>query len=132
MIWNVLYHLNEFPNDFLKYWDVHIWGLKDTRLEFFEHIKTTSGTRITPNMPSGVTGKYRIDLFLHDDRNDYLNRENSNRVQHELCHARLFGTAFFVDGVHNNGDRFTIKFWYWDKILWKRFQLSVIDIRAFI
>lgn len=132
MIWNVLYHLEEFPSDFLKFWDIHIWGLEDTKLEFFEHVKTTSGTAINPNMPSGVTGKYRIDLFLHDSSNEFLSRENSDRVQHELCHARLFGNAYFVKGVHETTDRFIIKFWYWNKIIWKKFQLSIIDIRPFI
>ena len=41
------------PNvgSWLKKWDIHIWGLEDTNPQFFEHISTTSGQRINPNMP---------------------------------------------------------------------------------
>ncbi len=135
MIYNILANLEEFPADFLKYWDIHLWGLEDTNPAFFDHIETTDGTKINIDMPSGVTGKYRIDCFLHDSNERMRTRENSQVVMEELCHARLFGTAYFVKGVHDNkrdGKRFKISFWYWTGIWWSRFYVSVIDIREYI
>ena len=133
MVENVLLNLGVPVYKFKSEWDIHLWPLCATNTQFFEHIKTTSGQKINPNMPSGVTGKYRIDLYLHDSDNDFKARENSDRVQHELCHAILYGTPNFVKGVHDNvGDRFIIKFWYRSGLLWKRFQLSIINIKRFI
>jgi len=130
---NTLLHLDEFPSDFLELWDIHVWGLEDTNPQFFEHINTTSGQRINPNMPSGVTGLYRMDLYLHDSRNEFKQRENADRIQHEVCHARLIGTPDFVSGVHSNiNNRFKVSFWYWDRFIWKRFVLSIIDIRSYL
>ena len=117
----------------IKKWDIHVWNLKDTNPQFFEHIETTSGQRINPDMPSGVTGKYRMDLWLHDSSNVFKLRENSDRIMHEVCHAVLIGTKHFVSGVHDNvGNRFNVKFWYWNKYFWRRMQLSIIDIRKFM
>ena len=117
----------------LKVWDIHVWGLEDTNPQFFEHITTTSGQKINPDMPSGVTGKLRIDLFLHDSRNEFKQRENSDRIMHEVCHARLYGSPDFVSGVHNNiNNRFNVEFWYWDRFIWKRNVLSIIDIRSYL
>ena len=117
----------------LKVWDIHIWSLDDTNPQFFEHIKTTSGQKINPNMPSGVCGKFRIDLFLHDSNNEFKQRENSDRIMHELCHARLYGSPDFVSGVHNNIDnRFNVEFWYWDNFKYKKFMLSIIEIRQYL
>ena len=117
----------------LKVWDIHVWGLEDTNPQFFEHITTTSGQKINPDMPSGVTGKLRIDLFLHDSRNEFKQRENSDRIMHEVCHARLYGSPDFVSGVHNNiNNRFNVEFWYWDRFIWKRNVLSIIDIRSLL
>lgn len=133
MIRNILLNLDtQDTYRWLKKWDIHIWGLEDTNPEFFEHVKTTSGQKINTNMASGVCGKYRIDLFLRDSDNSFVTRENSDRVQHELCHAKLYGTPDFVSGVHDNIDnRFLIYFWYWNKFRWSKMQLSVIDIRPF-
>ena len=117
----------------LKVWDIHVWGLDATNPQFFEHITTTSGQKINPDMPSGVTGKLRIDLFLHDSRNEFKQRENSDRIMHEVCHARLYGSPDFVSGVHNNiNNRFNVEFWYWDRFIWKRNVLSIIDIRSYL
>ena len=117
----------------LKVWDIHVWGLDATNPQFFEHITTTSGQKINPDMPSGVTGKLRIDLFLHDSRNEFKQRENSDRIMHEVCHARLYGSPDFVSGVHNNiNNRFNVEFWYWDRFIWKRNVLSIIDIRSLL
>jgi len=133
MIENVLLNLNKDVYDFITFWDIHIWGLDKTNTQFFEHINTTSGQKVNPNMPSGVTGKQRIDLYLHDDKNDFKNRENFDRLQHEMCHALLYGTPHFVKGVHDNvSNRFTIKFWYWGGLFWRQFQGTVIDIRKFL
>jgi len=117
----------------LNKWDIHVWDLKDTNPQFFEHVQTTSGQKINPNMPSGVTGKYRMDLWLHDSNNDFKARENSDRIMHETCHAILIGTPHFVSGVHDNvSNRFKANFWYWNKFRWSKFTLSIIDIRPFV
>lgn len=135
MVWNTLLHLDIDNRDFLRRWDIHFWGLGDMNTQFFEHITTTSGTKINPNMAAGVTGKYRIDFWLIDTNNEFISRSNSDRVQHELCHAVLFGKPEFVSGVHEankNRDYFKVKFWYWNKIRWSRFQLSILDIRKYL
>ena len=116
----------------LDKWDIHVWDTSDTRTEYFGHIYTTSGQKINPGIPSGVTGKYRMDLYLHDSQNSFKARENSDRVMHEVCHAILIGTPDFVSGVHNNlNNRFTVSFWYWDRFKYSKFQLSIIDIRKY-
>jgi len=116
----------------IKKWDIHVWDLKDTNPQYFEHIKTTSGQKINPDMPSGVTGLYRMDLYLHDSQNIYKARENSDRIMHEVCHAILIGTDSFVSGVHNNvNNRFKVSFWYWDRFKYTKFYLSIIDIRKY-
>jgi len=116
----------------LKKWDIHVWDVSDTRTAYFGHIKTTSGQKINPDMPSGVTGKYRMDLYLHDSQNVFKARENGDRIMHEVCHALLIGTPDFVTGVHNNiKNRYTISYWYWDRFKYTKFYLSVIDIRKY-
>ena len=114
-------------------WDIHVWDLKDTNPQFFEHVKTTSGQKINTSMPSGVTGKFRMDLYLHDSSNVFKARENSDRIMHETCHAILIGTPHFVSGVHDNiNNRFQATFWYWDRFKYTKFTLSIIDIRAYL
>ena len=135
MIWNVLLNLSVPWKNFMDTWDIHIWSLKDMNTEFFEHITTTSGTRINPNMAAGVTGQYRIDLYLIDDSNDFISRSNSDRVQHELCHAVLYGKPEFVSGVHKKNDErdyFHICFWYWNRFRWSRFQLAILNIKEYL
>ena len=137
LIENQLLHLGVGVYDFISSWDIHFYSLAQTESSFFDHVKTTSGQAINPNMPSGVTGQKEIRFWLHDSENDFKNRENSDRVQHEVCHAVLFdkyGTqgGTWVNGVHQETKRFTIKFWYWHKFFWRRFQLSVIDIRKLL
>jgi hypothetical protein len=131
---NTLAHLQVINvGRWLKRWDIHVWPLSETNTQFFEHIKTTSGQKINPNMPSGVTGQFRMDLYLHDSRDPLKERENSDRIMHELCHARLINSEWFVKGVHSMVNiRFPVKFWYWDRFKYKRFQLSIIDIRQFL
>ena len=133
-VWNTLAHIKVYNiGRWLKKWDIHVWDLKDTNPQFFEHIKTTSGQKINPNMPSGVTGKFRIDLYLHDSRNVFKLRENSDRIQHEICHALLIGTPHIVSGDHDNiNNRFTVNYWYWDRFKYTKFTLSIIDIRKYL
>ena len=131
--WNILLHLDQSGKDFLKKWDIHLWCLEKTNVKFFEHVLSTSGGKINPKMPSGVTGKYRIDLYLHDKISPLHTLENLDRLQHEICHAVLYKTPHFVKGVHDNvSNRFKIKFWYWKKFFWASTQISIIDIRKFL
>jgi len=130
---NTLINIDEYPYDFLEIWEIHVWGLGDMDTRFFDHIKTTSGQKINKEMPAGVTGLFRMDLWLHDSTNDFKERENSDRIQHELCHARLINTPEFVHGVHSMVNiRFQTTFWYWNKWRYSRFTLSIIDIRQFL
>ena len=133
-IWNTLLNLKvNNIGRWLDKWDIHVWDLKDTNPQFFEHVKTTSGQKINTSMPSGVTGKFRMDLYLHDSSNVFKARENSDRIMHETCHAILIGTPHFVSGVHDNVDnRFQANFWYWDRFKYTKFTLSIIDIRAYL
>ncbi len=128
---NILLNLGIDVFSFLDKWTINIYSLEQTDTRFFDHIKTTTGQKINPSMASGVTGKYDMKLYLHDSNNCFKERENSDRIQHEICHAVLFNTPNFVSGVHNTKSRFIIKFWYWAKF-WKRTQVSIIDIRRFI
>ena len=137
MIENQLLHFQVNVYDFVSSWDINFYSLEETDVSFFNHVKTTSGQKINPNIPSGVTGKKEIRFWLHDSDNDFKNRENSDRVQHEICHAVLYDKydtkdGIWVKGVHEESERFIIKFWYWRKFFWRRFQLSVIDIRKLL
>lgn len=133
-IWNTLLNLKvNNIGRWIDKWDIHVWDLKDTNPQFFEHVKTTSGQKINTSMPSGVTGKFRMDLYLHDSSNVFKARENSDRIMHETCHAILIGTPHFVSGVHDNiNNRFQASFWYWDRFKYTKFTLSIIDIRAYL
>ena len=133
-IWNTLLNLKvNNIGRWIDKWDIHVWDLKDTNPQFFEHVKTTSGQKINTSMPSGVTGKFRMDLYLHDSSNGFKARENSDRIMHETCHAILIGTPHFVSGVHDNiNNRFQATFWYWDRFKYTKFTLSIIDIRAYL
>lgn len=136
LIENVALHLGVNVYDFMEEWEIHLWPLSATRTEYFEHKKTTSGQRINPDIPSGVTGLYRMDLFLHDYSHVFKFRENSDRIQHEVCHAVLIGTDKMVKGVHDKISpagsylkSFKFPFWtnrwrFWDRIL-----ITVIDVR---
>ena len=134
MIENQLLNLDVEVYDFISSWDIHFHSLEQTDPAYFDHVITTSGQAINTSMPSGVTGQKEIKFWLHDDDNDFKNRENSDRVQHEICHAILYdkyGTqgGTWVSGVHQQQGRFIIKFWYRSQDSWKEFQLSIIDIR---
>ena len=142
LIENIVLNLDPRPGKvewFIKNWTIRIVPLSKTDVKFFEHITSTSGEKINPNMPSGVTGKFVMDLYLHDDDNEFKFLENSNRVQHEICHALLIGTPYFVKGVHDKISPggaiisgFKIKFWTNRWKFWRYFQINVIDIRKHI
>lgn len=142
LIENIVVNLDPRPGKvlwFIKNWTIRIIPLAQTDVKFFEHITTTTGEKINPNMPSGVTGKYTMDLYLHDDDNEFKFLENSNRIQHEICHALLIGTPYFVKGVHDKISPsgaiisgFKIKFWTNRWKFWKYLQINIIDIRKHI
>jgi len=144
MVENVLLNFNIPVYQFLKKWNIYLFSLEATDTRFFDHVLSTSGTRINPGIPSGVTGQYEIKLWLHDSTNEFRARENSDRIQHELCHAilyHLFGTNTFtsfdkktnwVRAVHDETKRFMISFWYWSFPFWRKFRVSVIDIRSWL
>jgi len=136
MVRNVLSKLGINVHAFESRWFIEFNSLKHTDPRFFLHYRTTSGQRINTNMPSGVTGKHEIIFWLHDSKDLRMNMENSDRVQHELCHAILYdrygttGSVNWVTEVHNNNSRTKHTFWYWKKPFgWGRFPLSIIDIR---
>lgn len=124
------YKSNKWISQFLKDWIIKIYSLDETDPRFFEHYRTTSGQRINPNMPSGVTGQYEIKLWLHDSDNVFKARENSDRIQHEVLHAMLFGRNDWVSRVHDNINKRIIRtFWYWKFPFFRKFRMSIIDIR---
>jgi len=127
--------------EFKKRWTIHIYPSTETQLAFFDHIFTTSGQKIVPGIPSGVTGKFEMKLFLVDSPNSFVDRSNHVVAMHEFCHARLYErhrthNRIWVEAVHSKIDyqgrilkSFPISFWYWKKFFWSRIQLNVIDIR---
>jgi len=134
MVRNILLHLGADYKTFMHEWKIQFYPLNQTNPDYFKHFKTTSGQKINPNMPSGATGKYVITLWLHDSKNEFMTRENSDRIQHELCHAVLFGRQDWVSAVHNRQDnyRFFRNFWYWRFPIWRRMRLSIIDVRDLV
>lgn len=139
LIENILLHIDPRPNTVKKFmdsWTIKLHPLSQTKEAYFQHTLTTSGQRLNPDMPSGVTGKFVIDLFLHDSSNQFKFRENADRIQHEICHAKLYGTPYFVKGVHDlitpTGGyikSFKFKFWTNRWMIWNMFDITVIDIR---
>ena len=140
LIENVVLHLDvsqHAPKTFLDEWTVKLRPLSQTNEAFFLHTVSTSGQKINTGMPSGVTGKYVIDLFLHDSSKDMRKfMENADRVQHEVCHALLYGTDKFVRGVHDKISPmgtclkcFKFNFWTNRWRFWQRIPITVIDIR---
>ena len=139
LIENIVLHLdrrNYAAYRFLEEWTIRLRPLSQTREEFFMHTTSTSGAKLNPNMPSGVTGDHVMDLFLHDHSNQFKFRENSDRIQHEICHALLIGTEKFVSGVHSKISpsggylkQFKFNFWTNRWKFWQKIPITVIDIR---
>jgi len=138
LVETIIMHLDPgvSTREFMSRWTIAIRPLSQVNTQFFEHIKSTSGTKINSDMPSGVTGKYVIDLFMHDDSNIMKFRENADRIQHELCHAKLYNTMGFVAAVHNKigiGGNiikgFKIPFWTNRWKFWQQIPINIIDVR---
>lgn len=141
MIWYILAELYDYDVDkvlmFWRDWTIEIYPSEEANNEFFRHIKSTSGTRLNTGVPSGHTGIRYIALFLIDVNDWGTHHINSDRVQHELCHARMLeklnfvtSSGLHVSAVHNEPKRFYKYFWYWNWAWFKlRFRLSIIDIR---
>jgi hypothetical protein len=130
MIFSILAYNHKNAYDFITFWDVHIWPLQSMDPKYLDGYKSTEGNKVNFKMAWGITGKNRIDLYLNDTNNTFIARENSTVLQHEICHALLFGTPHFVDGVHDNQKNiYPIEFWYWSKWRYRKFRLWCIDIR---
>jgi len=138
---NLCLHTGIQAYAFLNRWDIHIYPSTETQLAYFDHIESTSGQAITPGIPSGVTGKFEMKLFLVDTKNSFTDRSNHVVAMHEFCHARLYEKhktkdRIWVTAVHSLIDyqgrilkHFTISFWYWKKVFWGKISINVIDIR---
>lgn len=141
MLWELYGYDLKRATQFLDVVKIEIHPLSDTNTAYFAHLKTTSGQKINPNMPSGVAGKNHIRLFLHDNRLNSMGlrlRENAERIGHEICHEILFlkwGTAGgrHVTEVHDRADRgekFT--FWFYTLKTWWKIPITIIDIRRLL
>ena len=139
LIENIVLHLDPKPNHVKKFmddWMIRIRPLSHVNEDFFKHTQTTGGGKLNTNIPSGVTGQYVIDLFMHDDDNIFKFRENADRIQHELCHAKLIYKDGFVSAVHGKISpqgsllkSFMIKFWTNRWKFWQWIPISIIDVR---
>lgn len=139
---NLCLHTDMSVNEFFQRWTIHIYPSTKTQLAFFGHIESTSGQKINPGIPSGVTGKYEMKLFLIDSKNGFVDRSNHVVTMHEFCHARLYEKhktkdLIWVKAVHDKIDSqgrilksFRISFWYWNRVFWGKIILNVIDIRG--
>tara|TARA_R110002051_G_scaffold71194_1_gene128301 strand:+ start:65 stop:520 length:456 start_codon:yes stop_codon:yes gene_type:complete len=133
MIWNIVTNYGRDVYDYLTFWDIHIHPLKDFKANYFDGYETAKSHKVNFNMAWGMTGKYKIDLYLDDKKGHRHAMMNSTVVQHEIAHSLLFGTSFFVTGVHDNVTKtFTISFWYFDRFWWKRMKVRCIDIRSML
>jgi len=133
MIWNIVTNYGRDVYDYLTFWDIHIHPLKDFKANYFDGYETAKSHKVNFNMAWGMTGKYKIDLYLDDKKGHRHAMMNSTVVQHEIAHSLLFGTSYFVTGVHDNvSNTFTISFWYFDRFWWKRMKVRCIDIRSML
>jgi hypothetical protein len=133
MIWNIVTNYGKSVYKFLTLWDIHIHPLTEFDPTYLDGYETAKTHKVNFNMAWGMTGKHKIDLYLDDTKGHRYGMQNSTVVQHELAHAVLYGTGFFVTGVHDNVDKtFPITFWYRDRILWRRMKVRCIDIRSLL
>ena len=125
---------------FLRTWHIEFHSLEFANIQFYEHVKLQEGLRINPKMPSGVTGQNQVLLYLHDSKNFMKMRENSDRIQHELCHAVLYflhndkkakgkKNVLAVSAVHDNPSIYQINYWFKKWLIWRKMQIALIDIR---
>lgn len=143
MIRRILYEYLRTGKEIRKFmdeWHIQIYDTKEASEKFFEHVLSTSGGKLNTGIPSGVTGKYDMKLFLHDHKKVDIRRmmENADRIQHELMHALLYtkhGTRnkVFVKAVHDAefaNSKFIINFWYFRAFLrWTRIPIAIADVR---
>jgi peroxiredoxin family protein len=133
MIWNIVTNYGRDVYDYLTFWDIHIHPLKDFKANYFDGYETAKSHKVNFNMAWGMTGKYKIDLYLDDTKGHRYGMMNSTVVQHEIAHSLLFGTSYFVTGVHDNVTKtFPITFWYRDRFWWRRMKVRCIDIRSML
>jgi len=123
------------PN-MIKKWKITVYDLSQTKPEFYEHVEILDGQKINPNMPSGVTGKMTVDLYLLDSEGLMQKRMNSHIIQHEMAHAMLYDkyggmSNLWVDLVHNNNATYTLQLTK-DESDWKFFSMKIIDIRSWL
>ena len=133
MIWNIILNYKGNIYEYLNKWDIHIHPLKDFKPDYFDGYETAKTHKVNFDMAWGMTGKYKIDLYLDDTKGHRHGMMNSTVVQHEIAHSMLFGTGFFVTGVHDNvSNVFTISFWYRDRFWWRKMKVRCIDIRSML
>ena len=130
MIWNIVTNYGKNVYDFVTFWEINIHPLKDFRPDYFDGYETAKTHKINFGMAWGMTGKYKIDLYLDDKKGHRHAMQNSTVVQHEIAHALLYKTHHFVMGVHDNvNNTFPISFWYRDRFWWRKMVVRCIDIR---
>ena len=137
-VWETYNYDRKKALKFLKLVKIKLYPLSATKLEFFEHFKTTSAQKLNPKMPSGHAGKYEVTVFLHDTKLTSLGfrfRENVERLGHELDHEILFveGKKDHVTPVHNrNYNKGKFSFWFWTLKPYRRIPITIIDVRDLV
>lgn len=133
MIWNIVTNYGKDVYDFVTFWEINIRPLEKKRPDFFDGYETAMSHKINFDMAWGITGKYKIDLYLDDVKGHRYAMQNSTVIQHEIAHALLYKTQHFVMGVHDNvSNTFPVSFWYWDRFWWKKMVVRCIDIRPIL
>ena len=108
---------------FLNSWKIEFHSLEFANIQFYDHVKLQE-----------------ILLYLHDSKNFMKMRENSDRIQHELCHAVLYflykdqklkgkKNVLAVSAVHDNPLIYQINYWFRKWLIWRKMQIAIIDIR---
>ena len=141
ILWNLYSYNLTKAMIFLKKVDVHVWKKQDANLEFFEHTASTSGLELNTNIPSGVAGQNRVDVFLHDTRYTWLGfylRSNASRIGHEFAHEAYWlrhGTdrGDWVRIIHNYAQqKLLFRFDFYILESWFKLPITLIDIRSYL
>lgn len=140
LIFRILYEMYNYDIErvlnFINDVTIEIHSTADTRLDYFQHLKTTSGQSLNPKITSGVAGHYHVRLFLHDGIfNMFKFRENADRIGHEFCHEAYYIKYGSVGNRHvttvhsrdNRQGKFT--FWFYTLGSWLKLPITIIDIR---
>jgi len=145
LILSILYRMYNFDLErvlnFVEKVTIEIHPTSDTKLQYFQHLKSTSGTKLNSKITSGVAGHYHVRLFLHDSILNGLGfrfRENADRIGHEFAHEALyikFGSAGgrHVTEVHSRDNR-EGKFTFWFYVIgsWLKLPITIIDVRKLL